>query len=401
MKDNSQISILRLVDDYPVSGEATFGLQPVFLNLSREQKKLGYDVTVIARRHAGQPEYENDAGIQIRRLSSPFSPNALQSIRSLVTSKQHPILHPHATTGFFLAPLKKAIRAPIVSHVHGTTRSHYMPIALKFGRIVYDYSPLKIAYYQSREKLLWSAADKIVTVSNAIKSDLISSYRMNGEKINVVYNGVDTSIFRPVHDAKLPVQFKSLEGKRIVLYVGHFGLRKGILHLIRAMKKVVREVPDAALLCIGGVPKWLGSNDYWAFLRAAIKESDLEQKVILSDRLPNADLPRYYTLASVFVLPSYYEAFAKVAIEAMACERSVIVSRKGGLEEVVDDGKSGLLFEYGNVDELAHAIIALLQDDRKARLMGEYGRRRVVADFTWYAVVRRIEKVYDSIYNES
>ncbi|MDG7000692.1 MAG: glycosyltransferase family 4 protein, partial [Nitrososphaerota archaeon] len=258
---------------------------------------------------------------------------------------------------------------------------------------------LKIAYYQSREKLLWSSANRIVTVCNAIKSDLVSNYGIEGGKISVVYNGVDTSIFKPVPDAKLPEQFKSLTGKRVILYVGHFGLRKGIMHLIKAMKKVVDEVPDAALLCIGGVPKWLGSNDYWAYLQAAVRQSDLEQRIVLGDRVPNTQLPNFYSLASVFVLPSYYEAFAKVVIEAMACERPVVVSRKGGLEEAVDDGKSGLTFDYGNAGELSDAIIAILQDERKARLMGIRGRQRVEKDFTWAAVANRIEKVYDSVCN--
>ncbi len=385
------------MDDYPEAGKASFGLQPVFSNLSHEQKRLGYDVIVIARRHGNQSENEVDDGVSVHRIGNPFTPNALRVVRTLTASCETPIVHTHATTGFFLAPLRKTIRAPIVSHVHGTTRSHNMPVALRFGRIVYDYSPLKIAYYQSREKLLWSIANRIVTVSEAIKSDLVSSYAINEKKIAVVYNGVDTNTFRPIFDARLPEKFKILEGKRIVLYVGHFGLRKGLLHLIKAMEKVVQEVPDAALLCIGGVPKWLGATDYWTYLHATIRESNLEGKVVLADRIPNIELPNYYSLASVFVLPSYYEAFGKVVVEAMACERPVVVSRKGGLEEVVEDGKSGLMFNYGQIDELSNAIVKLLQDVKLARMMGANGRRRAEQDFTWSAVARRIGLVYRKI----
>lgn len=386
-----------MVDDYPHSGEATFGLQPVFLNLSREQKRLGYDVSVIARNHGNQPDYEDDLGVQVHRVENPYTVNALRLVRKLIAEKKRPIVHPHATTGVFMAPLRKVIRAPIVSQVHGTTRSHYMPITLRYGRIVYDYSPIKVAYYQSREKMLWSTANKIITVSNAIKSDLTVSYGFDPEKITVVYNGVNIKVFRPISDARLPEKFRAFEGKRIVLYVGHFGLRKGVLHLIKAMQKVTRQVPDSVLLCIGGVPAWLGSTDYWAYLKQAVKQADLEDKIILSDRIPNQELPNFYSLASVFVLPSYYEAFAKVVLEAMACGKPVVASKKGGLEEAIENGKSGFTFDFGNVDQLADAIITIMQDEKLAKNMGEIGRRRVERDFTWTAVANRIEAVYDQV----
>ena len=81
----------------------------------------------------------------------------------------------------------------------------------------------------------------------------------------------------------------------------------------------------------------------------------------------------------------------------MACERPVVVSRRGGLEEVVDDGKSGLTFNYGDVGELSSSIIKILQDVGLASSMGRYGRKRVERDFTWNSVAKRIGLVYDHV----
>ena len=75
---------------------------------------------------------------------------------------------------------------------------------------------------------------------------------------------------------------------------------------------------DAVLVCIGGVPKWLGGADYWSHLRRLINQNQLVERVVLLDKIPNSSLPLYYSLAKVFVLPTYYEALGKVIIEAMA-----------------------------------------------------------------------------------
>ncbi|MDA4123007.1 MAG: glycosyltransferase family 4 protein [Thaumarchaeota archaeon] len=394
----SDLRVIRLTRDYPENGKPSFGLQPVFYYLSKEQARLGHEVIVISKRLGSQPRLEVLDGVTVHRVEDPFNVTALRLLRNLTTSsKKRSVIHAHATAGLFLVPFRKVFPIPMVSHVHGTSRSHYMPVKLSFGDLVYDYSPVKMAYYYERERLLWSQADRVVTVSGAIKEDLEVRYRLPSNKVRVVFNGVDTDVFHELDRPTLPSPIKTLEGKKIVLYVGHFGLRKGLIYLIQAMARVVKEHPDAVLLCIGGVPDWLGGTDYWSYLRKTIAQNGLEGKVILLDRVPHAELPVYYSLSSLFVLPSYYEAFGKVVVEAMACRRPVIASRVGGLAEVVDEGRSGLLVNYGSVDELADSILTILDDDNLAKRMGSYGRERVEADFTWRAVADRVETVYGEI----
>ncbi|MDA4117646.1 MAG: glycosyltransferase family 4 protein, partial [Thaumarchaeota archaeon] len=111
-------------------------------------------------------------------------------------------------------------------------------------------------------------------------------------------------------------------------------------------------------------------------------------------RVPNNELPGYYCRANVFVLPSYYEAFAKVVIEAMACGVPAVSSRMGGALDAIEDGKTGLLFEYGNVDALSNAILSILDDDRLAKRMGALARMRVQKYFTWKEVANRVDAAY-------
>lgn len=260
-----------------------------------------------------------------------------------------------------------------------------------------EFSETKMWYYYFRERFFWSSADCLLSVSDALKGDLVNYYAMPESKISVVYNGVDANLFRRQTDASFPDAIKKYQGKKIVLYVGHFGPRKGMVFLIRAMQQVVKEVPDAVAVCIGGVPSWLGKKEYWSYLLGEIKQNDLQDKMLLLEKVPNDQLPSYYSHASVFVLPSFYEAFAKVVLEAMSCEAPIVITREGGPREAVEEGKTGYLVNFGSPEELATALVRVLQDERSARQMGAEARRRVEKDFTWDAVARRVDFAYDSV----
>ena len=384
--------VCRLVSDYPVGGRPTYGLQPVYYYLSREQARMGHDVQVIAPRVGNQPTHEITDGVEIHRVTKPFTYGARRLLRQLVDDGKGSVIHSHATAGSYALRSIVELKAPVVSHVHGTTRSAYMPADLEFEGMKLSYSPLKVTLAYIREMMAWSRADRLVAVCTAVKHDLVARYRIPETKVDVVLNGADPDLFRRVSYAKIP-GLPGLEGKHVVLYVGHFGLRKGILNLIRAMKNVTAEVQDSVLVCVGGVPAWLGKGDYWAFLETFARKCGIEDRVYLIDKVPSDSLPVYYSAADVFVLPSYYEAFPKVVIEAMACETPVVATAMGGnLDAVGSD--AGILVRFGDVKGIAKAVITLLQDRQMAKKMGARGREKVLQSFTWHAVATRIEDAY-------
>ncbi|MGA2666422.1 MAG: glycosyltransferase family 4 protein, partial [Nitrososphaerales archaeon] len=238
------LRVIRIVADYAVGGKASYGLQPVYYNLSRTQAARGHEVHVIARRRKNEPSEEVNEGVFVHRVGSPFNVYALAKVRELANGRDGPqsVVHTHSTSGLFLAAAKRGIRAPVVSHIHGTTYSAATPSTLSFGDITAGYSPLKVTLAYIREKALWSAADRLAAVSTSVKSDLMSRYGMSEEKIRLVYNGVDAQLFHPIADPQFPEK-DLVRGKKVVLYVGHFGLRKGVPFLIRAMKTVREQVP--------------------------------------------------------------------------------------------------------------------------------------------------------------
>ena len=397
---SSGYTIFRLAEDYPQNGKPSYGLQPVFYYLSREQAKLGNDVHVISRRKAGAISFEQIEGVSVHRVNEPFSYNALQFIRREKGNYRNSIIHTHSTSGAILGFTRSILDVPMVSQVHGSSISRHMPVKLDLDGTNLTYSASKTWYYYFRERFLWSSADRIAAVSGAIKSDLFTCYRIPKERIDVVYNGVDTQLFRPLNDPILPDRVReAIGGMKVVLYVGHFGPRKGVGLLVRAMSRVLIKVPNAILVCIGGVPKWLGGdNSYWNQIQETIRREGLDGKILLLDRVSNDELPNYYAAANVFVLPSYYESFAKVVAEAMACMRPVVVTRGGGIDEVVEDGVSGIKVGYGSVESLAEAIVEILSDENLGRKMGERGRQKVEAEFTWDSVAQRVNQIYDRIF---
>jgi len=386
--------VCRLAWDYPSHGESTYGLQPVFVNLSEEQARQGYEVHVVSRRRTGQLPEETHNGVRIHRVPPPFNVNGLLRTRELVEGDPETVIHAHATCGIFMAPLGWARASRFVSHAHGTSRSHRVSIKYRSGRITMDYSQMGITYEMMRERVLWSAASKILTVSRILADDIIDTYHADPRKIRVVYNGVDTALFRRAEGGAVPAPLEALQGKRIILYVGHFGMRKGVFFLIRAMKSILKEVPDAHLLCIGGVPAWLKEPDPWAILKGEIRRQGVEDQVTLLDKVKNRELVSYYSAASVFALPSYYESFSKVTLEAMSCSLPVVATNMGGLPEMVTEGGTGLLVGYGSVAALSSALVRVLTDRAEARQMGAKGREKVERMFTWRGVVERVSEAY-------
>lgn len=367
------------------------------MNLSEEQVRMGYEVHVIARKSLGQPSFEITNGVNVHRLMDPFNLTAFDLSLRLTHGERGWVLHSHATSGIFLNLTRKCLPTPLVCHAHGTSRSHGVPLTIEEGVVKTDESGREVGFHALREKFFWSGADRVLVVSRAVMKDVTELYGIPPEKVRIVYNGVDTKTFSPFRGGPLPSQIACLDGKRLILFVGHFGLRKGIFFVIRAMRNVRKEFPDAHLVCVGGTPKWLGANDYKQVLNGEITRNGVEDCVTLLDAVNHPDLIEFYRHSEIFVLPTYYEAFPKVVVEAMACALPVVATRTGGIPELVEDGETGFLVPFGAPDAIAGKLCLLLRDEGKRMSMGARGRKRVEGSFTWRAVAERTKSAYDEL----
>ncbi len=239
-------------------------------------------------------------------------------------------------------------------------------------------------------KTTFFALDAIICHTENEKK-LISMFSVPEEKIRIIPAGVDFSRFESLPSPQLfRDHFKVND--RIVLYTGRLASNKGLFHLMDAAPKVLSQFKDTTFVLVGedeGERKRLEERT----VKLGIKDNVLFTGHIKDEkRFLSA-----YSACDVFVLPSEYEAFGLVLLEAMACKKPCVATRVGGVPEVIQDGKTGLLVEYGDAKELANAINDLLGDEKKRKEMGNHGRKRVKENFTWPIVVDKLERVYEEV----
>ena len=243
-------------------------------------------------------------------------------------------------------------------------------------------------------KSVLNAADVIIGVSR-YEMELMKKIGFSEKNIKIIPNGIDFSCYEPIPDKDIFRERYGISG-RMVLYAGRLASNKGLLHLIRAAPEVISRFRDTKLVLVGE------DEGQKELLERETERLDIKDKLVFTGHIRDENLFRSaYSACDVFVLPSEYEAFGIVLLEAMACEKPCVATRVGGVPEVVEEGKTGLLVEYGNPKQLAGAIIELLQDEGRRKNMGKAGRNRVKENFTWPKIVDQLEEVYKEMSNRS
>ncbi|MFD5233986.1 glycogen synthase [Streptomyces qaidamensis] len=250
------------------------------------------------------------------------------------------------------------------------------------------------------ERTAIEAADAVIAVSGAMREDILGCYpALDPERVHVVHNGIDTSLYRPDHGTDALDRIGLDRSRPYVLFVGRITRQKGVPHLLRAVRDID---PAAQVVLCAGAPDTPEIDQEFRELFGEL--SAVRDGVFwLPKMLPRPEVIQLLTHAALFVCPSVYEPLGIVNLEAMACGTPVVASAVGGIPEVVDDGTTGLLVPPGDGFEagLARAMDAVLGDPAAARRMGEAGRERAVGEFGWDAVARRTVRLYEEIVKQA
>jgi len=231
-------------------------------------------------------------------------------------------------------------------------------------------------------------ADGIVVSTAQEKQDLVRLYQTPPHKVHVIPAGVDLGLFRPTD----PVQARrklGLTEKKIILYVGRIEALKGLDILLNAVA-LMEERTDVRLLIVGGN---LEQDRELDRLKLLATQLGIEDMVTFTGALKQTELPNYYSAADVFVLPSYYESFGLVALEAMACGTPVVASRVGGLSTFVKDGETGYLIPWHCPEPFARRLDMLLANPALVETMGKAARAKA-QEMSWSEVADRMLDYY-------
>jgi glycosyltransferase involved in cell wall biosynthesis len=282
--------------------------------------------------------------------------------------------------------IKRELDMPFVFHVHSTEKGRTMGN----GSEVVSNIELRAA----------QTADMIITVSNAMKDELIG-LGFPAEKIQVVYNGVDPQKYsrEQVSDEKVREvrqQYGLKDNDVMVLFLGRLVWVKGIDKLIASMTHVLQKIPDAKLVIVG-----LG--DMRVYLERMVQNLKLQDVVKFRfEFIPEEERIAHYAACDVAVFPSVYEPFGIVALEAMSMEKPVVVGASGvsGMREVVvPSGQEQCGFHVNPNDptDIAWAIVNAVQDPQRKLQLGQNGRKKVLQEFTWDVIAKKTIQCYNEL----
>lgn len=253
------------------------------------------------------------------------------------------------------------------------------------------------------EQEAYRAAAKIIAVSHGMRADVLRAYPfLDPEKVTVVHNGVDTSIWKPTPDEDALRRMGIDPTRPYVLFVGRITRQKGLVHLLAAAHAFPMGVQ---IVLAASSPDEPGIGEEVSSGIASLSAARPGDVVWLNTNVAKADVIVLQTHASVFLCPSVYEPLGIVNLEAMACGTVVVASAVGGIPEVVVDGTTGLLVDWtpedpaGFQQRFAAAVTQLIEDPARATQMGAAGRDRAVNDFGWDAIALRTIDVYRSVMN--
>jgi len=230
------------------------------------------------------------------------------------------------------------------------------------------------------------AADLITCVSKHERDMLVSEIGLKEDNIKIIYNGINWADWSSVPNKEVFRKQYPTVSEKFVLFAGRLATNKGLSDLISAMQLIDKKSVD---LVITGADMGLGKQ----------LEKEASDKGVTMHRLGHIDDETYRSVlsaAEMLVLPSEYEAFGIVLLEAAAAKTAVIGTNVGGIPEAMSPGNNGLIVEYNDVNNLAKSIAILLEDEKMSKEMGNSGREWA-KNFSWESIVKEIEHEYKLI----
>ncbi len=233
------------------------------------------------------------------------------------------------------------------------------------------------------DRITANFCDRIIAVSRCVKDYLIQWNKVDPNKVVVVHNGIDINKYL-IADKKE----KKLSNDSVVGCIGRLETQKGHVFFMKAAARILEEIKNARFILVGD-----GS------LRRHLEE--LAQDLNISKRVSflgfRDDIPQLLSIMDVFVLPSLWEGFGIVLLEAMAMGKVVVATNIGGISEIVVDKTTGYLCPPMDSETLANTVIDLLRDPAKMRTVGMLGRERVKKHFTLDQMAQKTERIYDNL----
>lgn len=386
------MKIMMLSWEYPPKNVG--GISAHSYYLSQELKNLGHEIHVITCEEAAAPEFENDDGVFIHRVS-PYKIDTFdftkwvmhlnfsiiqKGIELIRRFGRFDIIHAHDWLSAYSAKaLKCSYNIPMVCTIHATEHGRNGGIWTDMQR-----------YISSTEWMLNYEAWKIITCSNYMRQEVHNLFGATWEKIWVIPNGVDTKALEFTFEELLFRRLYVEDHEKIIFYVGRHVYEKGIHLLVEAGKKLVNRNANIKFIIAGTGPM---SDE----IKYRADCSGIGSKFIFTGYIDDETKNKLYKVSDAAIFPSLYEPFGIVALEAMAAGCPVIASDVGGLSEIIEHKNNGLKAYVGSSNSLADNLIELFENQGLADNIRKNALNIVKEKYTWNKVAMLTAKMYDMV----
>ena len=383
------MKILMLTWEYPP--RVVGGIARVVHDLSKRLIKDGHEVTVVTYKEGDVPYFEDDNGVKVYRVDNyMINPNNFidwimqlnfnlisKACEIIAKEGKFDVIHAHDWLVAYAAKsLKNSYDIPIVATIHATEAGRNSGIHDETQRYIND-----------TEWMLTYEANEVIVNSNYMKCELQRNFGLPFDKINVVPNGVNLTMYSGIErDYDFRRNYAS-DNEKIILYAGRLVYEKGVQHLIAAMPKILANYHDAKLVIAGKG----GMIDE---LKAQVDYLRLGNKVYFTGYMDHKSLCKLYKCADISVFPSTYEPFGIVALEGMLAGNPVVVSDVGGLNEIVEHGVNGMKSYAGNYNSIADSILTLLFDHKLCAEIAKNAKASVKEKYNWTKIAQDTHFTY-------
>jgi len=398
----------------PLGGQQSGGQNVYIYELAKSLSQLGIKVDVFTR-------WENRNAAQVVRFArrakvirlkagarhfiskdkfGPLMPEFIESFLKYTRASRvkYDLIHAHYYySGWAGLQLRNILKIPLVETYH----SLGIPKNRALGKR--DTSPTERTKI---EKQVMREADLIISTSPQEKLNMIHDYGALPSHIDVIPPGVNLRRFRPLDTAKARKELDINMDKKIVVFAGKMERRKGGLTLIAAIAVIKNIYPELyknlKVLMFSGDPR-IGRKkekqeaDIRHIIKKTIQDNGVEDAIALMPGITQEKLHKYYAAANVATMPSYYEPFGMVAIEAMASGTPVVASNVGGLKWTVQDGINGYLARPKDANDFARKIVKILSDSELEERLSKNAIEIAQREYGWPGVAQKIIKEYQRL----
>jgi D-inositol-3-phosphate glycosyltransferase len=388
-----------------LGGKDTGGMNVYVRELTRSLGRVGIRVDVFTRSQDEHvPRVVHDLGNGNRVVHIPAGPETplprdqlslhvsafSEAVRKFAASESvsYDLIHSHYwLSGLAGLTLRRAWDIPLIHMFHTLGE-----MKTRLGQTVED--PLR----RQAEISILSGASRIVAATPAERMQLQWFYQADLRKVVVIPPGVDTELFHPHPAAEARLQIGLPQDAQMILFVGRIERLKGLETLLRAAALLQnRGFLSPACPCvmvIGGDPD--NPQEEMQYLRDLRNSLSIANVVTFLGMRQQNELPPYYSAAQAVVMPSQYESFGMVALEAMACGTPVVASGVGGLLYLVRDGRTGYHIPDSDPQALAEKLQKLLSDERLRQELGRHAANLAHA-YSWERITDQVSTLYESV----